>query len=259
MNITSEELISFIASYLWPFIRIAALISIIPILSAQIIPKRAKIGLAAALTLVIVPTLDPMPAVELLSPDGILISIYQMLIGLAMGFAIRIVFSAFETGGNLIGQTMGLGFAQMVDPANGVTVPVVSQFYTILSTLLFLALNGHLIMIEVLARSFKTLPVALQSVSSDGLWSLIILSGWIFKGAVLISLPAVAALLLVNIAFGVMMRAAPQLNIFAIGFPLTLILGFVFILVTLPIFLPQFTAILDNAFVTIEHIITGGS
>ena len=258
MNITSDELISFIAGYLWPFIRIAALTGIIPVLSAQIIPRRAKIGIAAALTLVIVPTLDPMPAVELLSADGILISIYQLLIGLAMGFAIRIVFSAFETGGNMIGQTMGLGFAQMVDPSNGITVPVISQFYTVVSTLLFLALNGHLIMIEVLAGSFKTMPVALQSISPDGLWSLVILAGWIFKGAVLISLPAVAALLLVNIAFGVMMRAAPQLNIFAIGFPITLLLGFVFILVTLPIFLPQFTTIIDSAFVTIEHIIAGG-
>lgn len=258
MNITSEEIISFIASYLWPFIRIAALISIVPILSAQIVPKRAKIGIAAALTLVIVPTLEPMPSVEILSADGLLIGIYQMLIGLAMGFTIRIVFSAFETGGHVIGQTMGLGFAQMVDPSNGITVPVVSQFYTVVGTLLFLALNGHLIVIDVLAESFKTMPVALQTISTNGLWSIMTLSGWIFKGAVLIALPAVSALLLVNIAFGVMMRAAPQLNIFAIGFPLSLTLGFVFILVTLPIFLPQFTDILDNAFLTMEDMVASG-
>jgi len=258
VNITSEEIISFIASYLWPFIRIAALISIVPILSAQIVPKRAKIGIAAALTLVIVPTLEPMPSVEILSADGLLIGIYQMLIGLAMGFTIRIVFSAFETGGHVIGQTMGLGFAQMVDPSNGITVPVVSQFYTVVGTLLFLALNGHLIVIDVLAESFKTMPVALQTISTNGLWSIMTLSGWIFKGAVLIALPAVSALLLVNIAFGVMMRAAPQLNIFAIGFPLSLTLGFVFILVTLPIFLPQFTDILDNAFLTMEDMVASG-
>lgn len=258
MTITSEELISFIASYLWPFIRIAALISIVPILSAQVVPKRTKIGLAAVITLVVVPTLEPMPAVELLSAEGFLIAIYQMLIGLAMGFTIRIVFSAFETGGHVIGQTMGLGFAQMVDPSNGVTVPVVSQFYTIVGTLLFLALNGHLIVIEVLAESFQTMPIAMQTISSNGLWSLMILSTWIFKGAVLIALPAVSALLLVNIAFGVMMRAAPQLNIFAIGFPLTLTLGFVFILVTMPIFLPQFTDIMNSAFLTIEDLIGSG-
>ena len=258
MTITSEELISFIASYLWPFIRIAALISIVPILSAQVVPKRAKIGLAAVITLVVVPTLEPMPAVELLSAEGFLIAIYQMLIGLAMGFTIRIVFSAFETGGHVIGQTMGLGFAQMVDPSNGVTVPVISQFYTIVGTLLFLALNGHLIVIDVLAESFKTMPIAMQTISNNGLWSLMILSTWIFKGAVLIALPAVSALLLVNIAFGVMMRAAPQLNIFAIGFPLTLTLGFVFILVTMPIFLPQFTDIMNSAFLTIENLVGSG-
>lgn len=255
MNITSEELISFIAGYLWPFIRIAALISVVPILSSQVVPKRVRIGIAAAITIVVAPTLDPMPSIEILSADGILVCIYQMLIGLAMGFTIRIVFSAFETGGHVIGQTMGLGFAQMVDPSNGVTVPVVSQFYTVLGTLLFLALNGHLIVIDVLAESFRTMPVALNTISMDGLWSIITLSGWIFKGAVLISLPAVSALLLVNIAFGVMMRAAPQLNIFAIGFPLSLTLGFVFILVTLPMFLPQFTDLLDGAFFTMDDMV----
>jgi flagellar biosynthetic protein FliR len=257
VNITSEELIAFIASYLWPFIRIAALVSVIPILSSQVVPKRVKIGIAAALTVVIVPTLGPMPTVEILSAEGLLMCLYQMLIGLAMGFTIRIVFSAFETGGHVIGQTMGLGFAQMLDPANGITVPVISQFYTVIGTLLFLALNGHLVMIDVLSESFKTMPIALHTISLDGIWSIIALSGWIFKGAVLISLPAVSALLLVNIAFGVMMRAAPQLNIFAIGFPLSLTLGFVFILVTLPMFLPQFTHLMDGAFFTIEDMIGG--
>lgn len=255
MNITSEELIAFIAGYLWPFIRIAALITVIPILSAQVVPKRIKIGIAAALTIIIAPTLGPMPSVEILSADGVLICIYQMVIGLAMGFTIRVIFSAFETGGHVIGQTMGLGFAQMVDPSNGIAVPVVSQFYTVVGTLLFLGLNGHLIMIDVLAESFQTMPVTAHTISSTGLWSIMTLSGWIFKGAVLISLPAVSALLLVNIAFGVMMRAAPQLNIFAIGFPLSLTLGFVFILVTLPMFLPQFTDLLDKAFFTAEDMV----
>ena len=110
----------------------------------------------------------------------------------------------------------------------------------------------------MLAESFKTMPIAMQTISNNGLWSLMILSTWIFKGAVLIALPAVSALLLVNIAFGVMMRAAPQLNIFAIGFPLTLTLGFVFILVTMPIFLPQFTDIMNSAFLTIENLVGSG-
>ena len=247
MNITSDELIAFIASYMWPFIRITALISIIPILSSQIVPKRIKLGIAAAITFVIVPTLGPMPAIEILSAEGVLMCAYQLLIGLAMGFTIRIVFSAFETGGHVIGQTMGLGF-----------VPVISQFYTVVGTLLFLALNGHLIMIDVLAESFKIMPIALHTISMDGIWSIMTLSGWIFKGAVLISLPAVSALLLVNIAFGVMMRAAPQLNIFAVGFPISLTLGFVFILVTLPMFLPQFTHLMDGAFLTIDNMLGGG-
>jgi len=153
-------------------------------------------------------------------------------------------------------QTMGLGFAQMNDPANGVTVPVVSQFYVIIATLLFLALNGHLVLIDVLAESFQMLPISMQGVNNDGLWVLISWSSWIFTGAVLMSLPVVVALLLVNVAFGVMMRAAPQLNVFAVGFPLTLTFGFIFMLASLPIFLPQFSDMVEHALMVVGNIVS---
>jgi flagellar biosynthetic protein FliR len=159
-----------------------------------------------------------------------------------------------ETGGYVIGQTMGLGFAQMNDPANGITVPVISQFYTILATLTFLVLNGHLVMIDVLASSFEIIPITDYTQLSNGLWKLILWSGWVFTGAVLIALPAVGALLLVNIAFGVMMRAAPQLNIFTIGFPISLMLGLLFIMFTLPVFSNQFIDILDNTVMTASNL-----
>ncbi len=248
MNFTEQELTQWITGFIWPFFRIAALIMVAPILGVRIVPMRFRVGLALALTLVIAPVLPPGPQVDPASVQGILISGAQIMIGLAMGFLVRLVFSAVEMGGNLIGQTMGLGFAQMMDPANGVTVPVVSQFYTVLATLIFLILNGHLILIETLVDSFRTIPVALASISGDGLWTLLAWSAWIFKGALIISLPALAALLLVNAAFGVMMRAAPQLNIFVIGFPISLMLGFIFILLSLPLFPAQFTSLVESSF-----------
>jgi len=153
-------------------------------------------------------------------------------------------------------QTMGLGFAQMNDPANGVTVPVVSQFYIIMATLLFLALNGHLVVIDVLAESFTMLPVSMQGISPDGIWMLIEWSSWIFTGAVLMSLPVVVALLLINVAFGVMMRAAPQLNVFAVGFPLTLTFGFIFMWASLEIFLPQFNNLFEHALMTVGNMLS---
>jgi flagellar biosynthetic protein FliR len=248
MNFTEQELTQWITGFLWPFFRIAALVAVAPILGVRVVPMRFRVIIALALTLVIAPVLPPGPYIDPASAAGILISACQILIGLAMGFLVRMVFAAVELAGNLIGQTMGLGFAQMMDPANGVTVPVVSQFYTVLATLIFLILNGHLILIETLVGSFQTIPVALATITDAGLWTLLEWSGWIFKGALIISLPALAALLLVNAAFGVMMRAAPQLNIFVIGFPISLMLGFVFMLLSLPLFVPQFTSLLAGAF-----------
>ena len=196
-------------------------------------------------------------AITLMTGRGVLYSgVRQVLIGLAIGFLVRLTFAAVELAGNLIGQTMGLGFAQMMDPANGVTVPVVSQFYTVLATLIFLVLNGHLILIETLVDSFRTIPVGPATISQAGLWTLLSWGGWIFKGALIISLPALAALLLVNAAFGVMMRAAPQLNIFVIGFPISLMLGFVFMMLSLPLFVPQFSSLLDGAFEAVNAMVS---
>ena len=175
MNFPAQQLMQWLTAYLWPFFRVAALVTIAPILGVRVVPMRFRVMIALVLALVIVPVLPPGPDIDPMSADGILVSGCQVLIGLAMGFLVRLVFAAVELAGNLIGQTMGLGFAQMMDPANGITVPVISQFYTVLATLIFLVLNGHLILIETLVDSFRVIPVGLASISEAGLWTLL---GW---------------------------------------------------------------------------------
>jgi len=256
VNFTDDQLVALVTSYFWPFIRIAAFIAVVPVFGARVVPKRIRMLIVIALTMVIVPILPPPAVIDPFGVDGMVITMAQVMIGLAMGFAVKLIFSAIETGGHIMAQTMGLGFAQMNDPANGVTVPVVSQFYIILATLLFLALNGHLVLIDVLAESFTMLPVSMQGISPDGLWVLITWSSWIFTGAVLISLPVVVALLLINIAFGVMMRASPQLNVFAVGFPLTLTFGFIFMWASLDIFLPQFNNLIEAALMAVGNMVS---
>lgn len=257
MTIAADDLTAWVAGFLWPFFRIAAMITMVPILGMRTIPLMFRIGMALAITLVILPMLPPMERIDPVSAQGLLITLSQILIGLAMGFFIRMVFSAIETGGAMIGMTMGLGYAQMNDPINGIAVPVISQLYTVMATLLFLAINGHLVLIEVLSTSFQVIPVSTTAITEGGVWLLLTWAGWIFKGAVIIALPAVAALLLVNVAFGVMMRAAPQLNIFAVGFPITLMLGFVIMLVSLPMFSPMFADLLDEAFLAMRRMLIG--
>ncbi len=245
--------------YLWPLFRVMALVAMAPVFGAQSVPVRIRVGFSVALTLLIAPALPPVPVVDPLSSTGLMIVIHQVLIGLAMGFALKLVFGAFVLAGQLIGQSMGLGFASMVDPLNGVQVPVVSQFYQVLVTLIFLGFNGHLVLLEVLADSFRTLPVGPNGLAMNGVWDLVIWGGQMFSGAVLISLPAVTALLVANIAFGVMTRASPQLNIFAIGFPITLLLGIVVMLVTLPVISPQLSNLMRDVFALMQQLVVGGT
>ncbi|MGB1537515.1 MAG: flagellar biosynthetic protein FliR, partial [Pseudomonadales bacterium] len=147
-----------------------------------------------------------------------------------------------------IATSMGLGFAATIDPQNGVQVPVVSQYFLIMATLVFLALNGHLILMETVVESFYLWPISAGALPENMMMHVVTWISEVFKGALLIALPAVAAILLVNLAFGVMTRAAPQINIFAVGFPITIIAGFIMILLSLPVFLPQFTTLLEAGF-----------
>jgi len=255
MIISGAELTSWLAALLWPFMRIGAMFAAVPIFSARSVPVRIRVLLAFFVAWMLMPVIPEPPAVELISAQALLISVHQVLIGLAMGFIMQLVFAAFVIAGQSIAMAMGLGFASMIDPQNGLQVPVVSQIFLIMVTLIFLALNGHLILIEVLAKSFHDLPIGMLVPSRDGLWQLVTWGSNMFAGGMLIALPAVAALLLVNLAFGVTTRAAPQLNIFAVGFPVMIMVGLSFIILTLPTVTEHLSRLLMQAFELIERFL----
>jgi flagellar biosynthetic protein FliR len=218
-----------------------------PFFGARSIPVRSRVVLAMLLALMIAP-LVPAPEVELLSSTGFLLLLQQVLAGILLGLLLQAVFAAVVMAGQTIATTMGLGFASTVDPQNGVQVAVIGQFYMILATLIFLAVDAHLVMIELLAGSFLVLPVSTQVVPVDRLMEVVLWCGRMFADAVLISLPVVAGILLVNVALGVVTRAAPQLNIFAVGFPVTILAGFVLMLLAVPILQPVFTEMFTETF-----------
>lgn len=209
--------------------------SIVPVLGGGEVPMRVRLGLSVAVTMLLLPSLGSMPVLEPLSLQSLVITAQQVLIGLAMGLMVLLVFNAVTMAGESIAITMGLGFALMNDPRNGVQVPTVSQFYLIMATLLFLAFDGHHALLQLLASSFLILPVGV-SLGVDAIWELVNWGAVMFRGALAIALPALAAMLSVNIIMGVTTRAAPQLNLFSIGFPITMTVGFVSILLTLPLF-----------------------
>lgn len=258
MLFTTAQIAGWIGDFLWPLMRVAMMLAVAPIFGGRLVPMRVRLVLAVLITWVLVPVIPAAPAVDPLSPAGVLVTAQQLLIGLILGFMLQLVFSALMIAGHTVAMGMGLGFASMVDPQNGVQVPVVGQYYVTFASLLFLALNGHLALIGVLADSFHSLPVAVDGISRQTLWDVAVWGSRMFAGGLLIAIPAVTALLLTNIAFGVITRAAPQLNIFGVGFPLTLTLGFVIMMFTLPALVPQFTDLLGDAFGVLGALGGGG-
>ncbi|TCO79678.1 flagellar biosynthetic protein FliR [Plasticicumulans lactativorans] len=248
MTLTSAQLAAWLGQFLWPLLRIGAALSVMPVLGSRMLPRRVRAATALVLSALCAGLAPPMPALEPLSPAGLLTAVQQVLIGLFMGYALRVAFSALETGGQVIALQMGLSFASLVDPQNGAQQPLLGSFYNLLGMLIFLGLDGHLILLRMLVESFHTLPVAPDALSREMLRTLPAFGARIFAGAVLVALPAMASLTVVNLAFGVMSRAAPQLNIFAVGLPVTLLLGLAILLYSLPALLPQFRLLLEDAF-----------
>ncbi|HYD95691.1 MAG TPA: flagellar biosynthetic protein FliR [Noviherbaspirillum sp.] len=234
ITLSSAELNTWIAAFIWPLTRILGLIATAPLFGNLSIPIRVKVGLGVMLTLVIAPTIPATAGADPMSLAGLLILIQQLVIGLAMGFAMRLVFAAVEMAGEIAGLTMGFGFATFFDPQTRARSSAIAQFLALLTLMLFLALNIHLSMLATLAESFVTLPISATPPGGSIFRHIASVGGIVFSSGTQLALPIIAALLVTNIALGVLTRAAPQLNLFGIGFPITLGAGFLVIALMLP-------------------------
>ncbi|WP_342119111.1 flagellar biosynthetic protein FliR [Pseudoduganella sp. OTU4001] len=232
--VTTAELNAWIAALLWPTARILALIAASPIFGNARIPMRVKVALGVLMAIVVSPGVPAMPALDPAGWAGLSVLAREIVIGAGMGFAMRLIFAAVEMAGEISSLTMGLGFASFFDPMSQGRSSAVSQFLVWVVTLAVLAVNAHLVLLEALAESFFTLPVAAISFNNDGFWVLALWGAKIFSAGLQLSLPIVAALLITNVALGILTRAAPQLNLFGIGFPITLGVGFLTLTMTLP-------------------------
>ena len=239
ISITTAELNTLLAAFLWPLSRILALVATAPIFGNPSTPIRVKLGLAIAITILVMPLVEKsLPPVDPASGVGLIILMQQALIGIAIGFVMRVVFVAVEMAGELIGLQMGLGFAIFFDPQNSGQIDIVGRFLGVIATLAFLAIDGHLMMIALISQSFDTLPVGLEGLTGATLTTLANWGSEIFKSGLQLSLPVLTALLITNLALGVLTRVAPQLNIFAVGFPLTLSIGLFVLALSMPFYAP---------------------
>jgi len=252
---SSTQIAEWISQFLWPFFRVGAFFMTVPIIGTQLVPMRVRLILALVVTLCCLGFVPPMPNVDALSFAAYLVVGQQILIGIAMAFVLQLLMQVFVVIGQMVAMQMGLGFASMVDPVNGVSVAVLSQFYLMLAMLLFLAMGGHLVMMEVLVESFRVMPVAVGLPDASLFGQLAQWGSWMFLAAMVVALPAVTALLIVNFAFGVMNRAAPQLNIFSLGFPFTMLFGLLIVWVTVKGFVPQFQNLSSEALTMMRQLI----
>jgi flagellar biosynthetic protein FliR len=255
MTYALADISLWVSSIMWPLMRIGAMLAVAPLFGARTVPVRIRVLLGFMLALLVSLLIPSPPVVDLISIEALVISVHEVLIGVVMGFILQMVFAVLAMAGEYIAFGMGLGFATMVDPQNGIQVPVVGQYYLILATLIFLALDGHLVLMDVLVNSFYALPIGGAGLDQDGFWALISWGAQMFEGALLIALPVVASLLLVNISFGIITRSAPQLNIFAVGFPLTLLIGFALMMLSMPTLCPLFENHLLNGFTLMQGLV----
>jgi len=209
MVLSTLAINTYIGGFILPFARIGAMFIEMPVLGNQLIPKRVRLLLAIVVTMVMMPHIALMPVADFLSIDAAILIMKQILIGLCMGFVMQLLVQMFIVAGQIIAMQSGLGFASMIDPANGASIPMVAQFYMLLVTLIYLSLNGHLIMLEMLAQSFQSLPLDAEF-STQIFWDLSGLLSWVFQGAVFISLPIIISMLVINLSLGVLARSAPQ-------------------------------------------------
>ncbi|MEM6985330.1 MAG: flagellar biosynthetic protein FliR [Pseudomonadota bacterium] len=257
MDISSQQLGAWVGSFVWPFIRIGAMLLANPVFGSRSVPLRVRIVLAAALTVMVSPLVGLIAPIDPLSAQGLWITLNEILIGLAMGLALALVFSVFVMAGEQMANAMGLGFASMVDPLNGANVPIVSQFLQIIAFLLFFALSGHTLVIELMVSSFELMPVGQSVVSLAAVRALTAWASQMFVGAALLSIPVIAMLLLVYVALGVMTRAAPQMNIFSVGFPLTILSGFVTIMMVMPTLEGHFSSLMLQSLELVRTVLGG--
>jgi len=256
MDFDFAQATAFVGTLIWPMMRIGSMLLAMPVIGTRLVPIRVKIIITLALSVLVVPLLPALPQVEALSLAGVFISAQQILIGLSIGFTLQLVFGALMIAGEAIAMSMGLGFASMVDPTNGVNVPVISQFLIIIGTLLFLALGGHLMLIQLVVSSFETMPISPTGVGRDSFWALFAWGSQMFIGALWVAIPALISMLVITLSMGVMTRAAPQLNIFSVGFPVTMFMGFVILLLVLPGFLPRINQMMLQAMQLSQSIVT---
>lgn len=254
LTLNAADVSMWVGRMWWPALRVSGFVLTAPAASEAVVPGRVKIVLTLALAFLLAPLIEVPAGLSIFSAAGMLAAVLELLIGVSIGMVVQLAFEALVFAGQSISLTMGLGFATLVDPQRGAQVPVLGQMFMIFGTLIYLSINGHLMLLGALAESFHSLPIGAH-VGRDFLLSVVMWGARVFDTGLLIALPAVIALVIVNLALGVVTRAAPQLNLFGIGFTIALLSGFFVLLSGLDGIMSGISALINSALMTVSDLV----
>ena len=255
-SLTGADITSLMGAFWWPFIRLSALFTTMPFFGDRVQNVKVRLMIALIIAIVMAPMMPPMPKVDPFSATAILMTLEQIAFGFFLGLMLHMLFGVMSMLGQILSLQMGLAMGIMNDPANGQAVPLISHLMIIFGAFLFFILNGHLIAIDIIVESFFTWPPG-SSVYDLNLTAILVMFGWMFASALLLAMPAVLAMLIVNLTFGVMNRSAPALNIIALGFPLSMMMGILSILLTLSGIPSQFTGFTNHVLNEMRQLASG--
>lgn len=254
LAVTAAQLDAWLAALMFPLVRLLGLFAAAPLWSNRGIPVRIRLAAGLAIAMAVLPALPAMPAIPTDSWHALGVLAHQFIIGAAIGFTMRLFFAAVDLAGEMIGLQMGLSFAVFFSPTTGGQSSVIAEFLGLLTLLVFLALDGHLMMVKILVQTFEWLPVG-QATAAQGWLVIVRQASVMFAAGVLMALPMIATLLIANIGLGILTRAAPQLNLFAVGFPVTLTVGFFVLMLSLTVLAPALQRLFDFGFNAIDALL----
>jgi flagellar biosynthetic protein FliR len=255
LTLNAADVSMWVSRMWWPALRVSGFVLTAPAAHEGVVPGRVKIVLTLALAFLLAPLVEVPADLSIFSAAGVLAAVLELLIGVSIGMVVQLAFEALVFAGQSISLTMGLGFATLVDPQRGAQLPVLGQMFMIFGTLIYLSINGHLILLGALADSFHTLPIGATHIDKGFLMAVVLWGARVFDTGLLIALPAVIALVIVNLALGVVTRAAPQLNLFGIGFTITLMCGFVVLLFGLDGIMSGISTLINNALMAVSELV----
>jgi flagellar biosynthetic protein FliR len=254
LTLNAADVSMWVSRMWWPVLRVSGFVLTAPAASEAVVPGRVRIVLTLALAFLLAPLVEVPAGLSIFSAAGMLAAVLELLIGVSIGMVVQLTFEALVFAGQSISLTMGLGFATLVDPQRGAQVPVLGQMFMIFGTLIYLSINGHLMLLGALAESFHSLPIGAH-LGQDFLMSVVLWGARVFDTGLLIALPAVIALVIVNLALGVVTRAAPQLNLFGIGFTITLLSGFFVLLSGLDGIMSGISTLINSALTAVSDLV----